>query len=202
MFGQVIVHAKNIFALFHEIFTHGNACIRGQVLQRRTVGSGCGDNDGICHGAVFFQDTDNARHSGRFLTDGNIYANYAAVFLIDDRIDRDRCLSGLSVTDNKLSLSSSNRYHGINCLNTGLQRHLYRLAVGDPRRFDLDKAGFCRTYFPLAVNRYTQRIDDTADHGIADGHTHNAAGTTDRIAFFDQIVFTEQYGADIVFFQV
>ena len=49
-----------------------------------------------------------------------IIAEEGPSLLVDDRIDRNRCLTGLSVTDDQLTLSTSDRHHGIDCLDTGL----------------------------------------------------------------------------------
>ena len=55
-----------------------------------------------------------------FLTDGNVDTVNALTLLVDDGIDRDGGLTGLTVTDDQLSLSAADRNHGVNCLDTGL----------------------------------------------------------------------------------
>src|SRR5262249_18614176 len=54
----------------------------------------------------------------------------------------------------------------------------------------------------LAVNRLTQGIHHSADHGLADRHLHNAPGAPHLIAFLDLGVGTEQHRPDVVLFQV
>ena len=38
---------------------------------------------------------------------------------------------------------------------------------------------------PFAVERIAERIDDAADHGVADGHAQQLAGRADFVAFAD-----------------
>src|SRR5947209_13826048 len=61
-----------------------------------------------------------------------------------------------------------------------------------PRRFD-------RT---LGVNRVAERVDDAAEHFLADRHVDNGAGALDRLAFLDVAVGTENDDADIVAFEI
>ena len=49
--------------------------------------------------------------------------------LVDDRVDRDRGLAGLPVTDDQLALATADRRHRVDRLDAGLQRLLHRLAV-------------------------------------------------------------------------
>ena len=54
----------------------------------------------------------------------------------------------------------------------------------------------------LVVDGLTERVDDAADHGFADGHGHDLAGALDGVAFFDLGVVAEEDGADLVFVEV
>ena len=48
----------------------------------------------------------------------------------------------------------------------------------------------------------TQRVDDTAEHFLADGHRGNPAGALDGISFADLVAFTEEDATHIVLFKV
>ena len=54
----------------------------------------------------------------------------------------------------------------------------------------------------LAVDRLTQRIDDAAEHLLADRHFENAAGGLDRVAFAQVFVIAEHHRADGIAFEV
>ena len=202
MFGQVIVDAEAVLALEHEVFGHGNAGIRSQVLERCAVGSRSGDDDGIGHGAVFFQRADDTGYGRSFLADSDVDADDARILLVQNRIDGDGRLAGTTVTDDEFTLATADRDHGVDSLEACLERYLDRLAVSDAEGLDFDQARFFGLDFPFAVDRHTQGVDNAADHGFANRDTHDAACTADRVAFLDEGVIAEQYGADVVFFQV
>ena len=54
----------------------------------------------------------------------------------------------------------------------------------------------------LVVDGSAKGIDYAADHGVADGHAHDAAGALHLVAFFNLGVFAEQHHAHLIFFQV
>ena len=55
---------------------------------------------------------------------------------------------------------------------------------------------------PLAVDRLAERVDDAAEHLVADRHRDDAAGALDGVAFLDLLEVAEQHGADAVLFEV
>ena len=54
----------------------------------------------------------------------------------------------------------------------------------------------------FVVDGLAERVDHAADHGVADGHAHDASGALDLVAFLDLGVLAEQHHADLVLFQV
>src|SRR5690606_35183751 len=89
------------------------------------------------------QRTDNVRYRGVFLAHGHIntvyrLACFIKLFLVDDRIDTDGGLTGLTVADHQLTLTAADRNHRINGFDTGLQRLGYRLTENYPRSLPLN----------------------------------------------------------------
>src|SRR5664280_1974239 len=60
--------------------------------------------------------------------------------LVDDRVDRNRGLPGLPVTDDELTLATADGDHRVDCLDAGLQRLVHRLAVHHAGRLQLKSA--------------------------------------------------------------
>ena len=127
--GQVIVDDQDVLALVHEVFTHGAACVGGDILQRRQLGRGGTDDGCVRHSAVFLKILDQRCHGRALLTDGNIDAQNVLALLVDDGIGGNDGLAGLAVTDDKLTLAAANRNHRVDGLNAGLQRLLDGLTV-------------------------------------------------------------------------
>src|SRR5581483_6405073 len=117
------------------------------------------------------------------LADRDVDADDVLSLLIDDRVDRDRRLAGLAIADDQLALSAADRNHGVDRLESGLQRLLDRLAVDDAGCQTLDRIAFGRIDRTLAVDRVSERIHDAADHRRSDRDRHDEAGALDLIAF-------------------
>ena len=55
---------------------------------------------------------------------------------------------------------------------------------------------------PRSSMRVAQRVDHTAQQGLADGHLDDVAGAADRVALLDEGVLAEQHDADVVLLEV
>ena len=56
------------------------------------------------------------------LTNGHVDTFNAGAFLVDDGVDGNSGLTGLTVTDDQLALTATDRHHGIDGLQAGLHR--------------------------------------------------------------------------------
>src|SRR3546814_1562386 len=101
-------------AVVAEIFAHRDARVWRKILQRSGLRSGCSNNDGIFHRAVFFELTHDLSNGGALLADGNIDAVELLALivaligglLVDEGVDGDSGLAGLAVADDQLALRS------------------------------------------------------------------------------------------------
>ena len=141
--GQVIVDNENVLALMHEILADRAACIRRDILQRRRLGCGRRNDAGVIHRTVLRERLGYLRNGRALLADRNIDTDNARALLIDDGVQADRGLAGLTVTDDQLALAAADRDHGVDRLDTGLERHVYRCALDDARGRALDRTGLC-----------------------------------------------------------
>ena len=53
-----------------------------------------------------------------------------------------------------------------------------------------------------AVERDPERVDDPADHHVADGDRHDVAGAADGVALLDPVPWAEEHGGDVVLLEV
>ena len=132
---------------------------RRQVLQGRRVRSGRRNHDAVVHGAVVLENLDHLGDRGALLPDHDVDAVQLLRLvaagidpaLIDESIDRDRGLAGLAVADDQLALAAADRYQGVDRLEAGLHRLVYRAARDDARRLDLDQTALGRLDLAFAV---------------------------------------------------
>src|SRR5690606_6570367 len=139
-------------------------------------------------------------HDGRdralLLTDRDIDTFDAARLLIDDRVDRERRLTGLTVADDEFALAAADRHHRVDRLVTGLHGLAHGLTVDDAGRDALDGRHALVLDRTFAVDRIAQRIDDAAEQPFAHRHFENASRRLDRVAFDDVLVFAQDHGTD------
>src|SRR5690606_12841341 len=97
--------------------------------------------------------------------------------LVDDGVNGHGRLTRLPVADDQLALTPSDGDHGIDRLDTRLQRLFHVLAVDDPRRVGLDGPPLVGANGRTSVQRLAQRVHNPADQLFAHGHFNDPAGS-------------------------
>src|SRR5882762_2096141 len=210
LFRQIVVDDDGVHAVVSEVFAHGAAGERRDVLHRRRVGSGGRDDDGIFQRALLFEHLDELRHRRALLADRDIDAIQLDLLvglgverlLVQNGVERDRGLAGLAVADDQFALATADRDQGIDRLEAGRHRLVDRFARNDAGRLDVDAHPLVGLDRALAVDRIAERIDHAAEQALADRRIDDGAGALDGLAFLDLAVGAEDHDADIVGFQI
>ena len=148
LLGQIVIDDQRVHAVVAEPFAHGAAGEGRQELQRRRLGRGGGDDDGVVQRAGVLERLDDLRHGRALLADGDIDAIELGLLvgagvdglLVDDGVDGDGGLAGLAVADDQLALAAADRDQRVDGLQAGLHRLVHRLARNDAGRLHVDAA--------------------------------------------------------------
>ena len=200
--GKVIVDDKHILALVHKVFGDGNAGIGRKILQRSLLRSGGGNYKAVIHGARLGELLHYLCDGGSLLTDGDVNADYILALLIDNGIDGKSGFTGLSVADDKLTLTAANGNKAVYGLVAGLKRSIYGFSFDNAVSFLFYLTVFLCLNGALAVYGLTQRIDNSAYHGFAHRNGNNLSGAADLVALDDVAVVAEEHAAYVVLFKV
>ncbi|GBC97168.1 hypothetical protein HRbin16_02988 [bacterium HR16] len=207
MFGQVVIYYQRVHPVVAEVLAHRATCVGRDILQRCGVGRARHDDGSILHRTVIFQRLHHARDGAELLTNRHIDAVHGriglmGVFLVDDSVDSDGGFTRLTVADNELALSPSDRYHAVDGFDACLQWFLHRLAVHHAGCLNLQQAVFIGDNSALLIQGLPQRVHHTSEQRLAYRHGQNASGALDSVPFLDVLVATEHDDADVVLFEV
>ncbi len=142
------------------------------------------------------------RHGRALLANRHVEAEDVLALLVDDRVHRDGGLAGPAVADDELTLATSDRNHGIDGLEAGVEWLPHRAPVHDARRVALDRARLPRCNGALAVHGVPKRVDHTSEQGAAHRDLSEPARPPDRIALLDARLGAEQHGPHVMTFEV
>ena len=118
LLGKIVVDDEGVLAVVSEVLTNSAARVRSQELKRGSLRSGGSNDNGVLKGVVIAEDLHNVSDGGSLLANSDVDAveslSVIAVgviegrLLVDDGINGDGSLSSLSVTNDQLSLASTN----------------------------------------------------------------------------------------------
>lgn len=212
LLGEIVEDDKGVHTVISEVLANSASGIRSEELKRSSLGSSSGNDDGVVHGTGVGENLNDVRNSRSLLTDGNVDAveslgNIASLFevvlLVEDGIDGDSSLSSLSISDDKLSLSSADWNKGINSLESSLHRLVNRSSWHDTRSLDLNSSLLVVVDGTLSVNGGTKSIENSAEHLLTDGNIDNGSSSLDNITFLDSsIVVSKNNNTHIIGFEV
>ena len=137
-----------------------------------------------------------------FLPNGNVDTFNTGTFLVDDGINRNRCFTGLAVTNDQFALATTNWHHRINRFQTNLYWLVDRLTFNYAGRNFFNRR--CQVSFnrTLAVDGVTQGVNDATQQSFTYRYFKNAAGTFGLVTFGDVLVSTQYHRTDRVGFKV
>ena len=210
LLGQVVVDDQGVLAVVSEPLSHGATGERSKVLERGGLGGSGGDDNRVLEGVILLKGLDELSDGRSLLADGDVdtvellllVGTVVPLLLVQDGVDGNGGLSGLSVTDDKLSLSSANGHKGVDRLETGLHRLVDGSSGQDTGGLELSLGSVLGLDGAFSVDGVTQSVDDSAEKTGSDGHVDNLSGSLDRVPLLDETVVTEDGDTDVVGLQV
>jgi len=126
LLGQIVVDDEAMSSSVHEVLSQGDTRVGGQELNTSGL-SGSGSHDaGVCEGSVGLEKSVNSGNIGAPLSDRDVDRDHGVLShdllvdsgLVDDGRHSNRGLTSLSISDDQLSLSSSDGDQDIYTLET------------------------------------------------------------------------------------
>jgi hypothetical protein len=199
---KIIIDDESVLSVVAEVLSHRAARVGRNHLKRCHVRRGRGDDRRVFHRAEGLQLVDDLSNGRLLLTDGNVHAEHVLSALIDDGVDSNGRLAGLTIADDELALTTTDRNHRVDGLEARLHRLFDRLTLHDAGSLELDAAAFLGIDRALAVDRISKSVDNATHECRAYRNVEDTAGALDGIAFANAAVFTEESDTDVVLFEV
>ncbi len=171
LLGQIVEDNDGVLAVVTEPLTHGRTGERSDVLEWSGLGGGGGNNDGVLHGVVLLKGLDELSNGGTLLSDGDVHTvkllglvvSVVPTPLVKHGIEGKSGLSGLTITNDQLTLTTSNWNHGVDGLETSLDwlvdgvtwENAWCLKLGTTLLLGVD--------WSLSIDWVSESINDTAE---------------------------------------
>jgi hypothetical protein len=226
---QIIVDDDGVLAVVTEVLSHGGTSEGSKVLQRtlkncqrgitnaggfnlRSLGGSGGNDDGVLHGVVLLKSLNELSDGGTLLTDGNVdtvklllligTGNVVPTLLVEHGVESDGSLTGLTITNDQLTLTTTDGNHGVDGLETSLYGLRDGLTGENTGSLELSTASLGGLEGTLAIDGVTEGVNDTAEKLHTDGNVDNLTGTLDDLTLLDETIGTEKNDTDLAGFEV
>jgi hypothetical protein len=148
-----------------------------KILQRCRLGGGSSYNNTILHSIILLEGLDELSDGRTLLTNGDVdtvqllalVGRFVPTLLVEDGVEGNSGLTGLTVTNDQLTLTTANGHHGVDTLQTSLDGLVDGTTGKDTRSLELGTALGGSVDGALAINGVAESIDDTAEKLRADG---------------------------------
>jgi len=204
LLGQVIVEDHGMLAVVAEELSHGGSGVWGEELEWGGVGSGGGDDDAVVHGATLIELSDELGDGGSLLSDTDVDAGKRLLLglLVDDGVNGDGGLSGLTITDDKLTLSTSDWDEGVDGLESGKHWLGDGLSWDDAWGLGLSTGALAGVEGGSFVDWLTDTVNDASEELLTDWDVDDGSGTLDGVTLKDVTIISEDDNSDVVLLQV
>ena len=175
---KVIENDQDVLTLVHPVLANCATRVGSHVLIARGI-RGRGSNDRrVFHCSGVLKSRANRSDCRALLADGDIdasnllvdIAGKPVVTLVNDRVQGDCGLTGLAVTNDELTLATTNRDHRVDRLQAGLQWLVNRLTHHDTGSLELQRPSpFQIGDITETVDGAPQRVNGTTEVAITNG---------------------------------
>lgn len=210
LLGKIIEDDQGTHAVVSEVLAHGGTSEGSKVLERSSLGSGGGNNDRVLEGIVLLKSLDKLGDGRSLLANGDVdtvellllVLTVVPSLLVKNSIDGNLGLTGLSITNNQLSLTSANGDKGVDGLKTSLHGLSNGSSGENAGGLDLSSDSEISVDGSLSINGVTKSIDDSTEKGGSDGDIDNRTGSLDGLTLLNESIRTEQHNTDLAGLQV
>ena len=176
LLGQIIVDHQNVLALVHPLLTQRCTCERCEPLEASGIGCWCSHDGGVLQRAVFLEGLADGSDGRALLTNRHVDTTYLlggitslpVCTLVQNGIDADRGLTGLTVANDQLTLTTANRGHCIDSLDAGLHWLFHWLTLQHRGSLQLQHAVGIGFNSAETIDGLAQWVDNAAEEVIPD----------------------------------
>jgi hypothetical protein len=125
-----------------------------------------------------------------------------SLLLVEDGVDGDSGFSGLSITDDEFSLSSSDGDQTVDGFKTGLHGFVDGLSGNDTGSLNFNSISILGFDCSVAVDGVSEGVEDATQHFFSDRDIDNGAGSSYYITFLNFSIVSEDDDTDVIGFKV
>mmetsp|Transcript_21888 Transcript_21888/g.36066 ORF Transcript_21888/g.36066 Transcript_21888/m.36066 type:complete len:302 (-) Transcript_21888:151-1056(-) len=204
LLGEIVIKDHSMLPIVTKVFSHSGTSVGSQELKRSGVGSSCGNDNAVVHGLLIIELTDKLSNGGSLLSNTNVNTGEGILLglLVNNGVNSNGSLTSLTITNNQLTLTTSNGDKSIHSLKPGKHRLGHRLTRNNSWGLNLSTRALAVVQTGAPINGLSNTINNTSQKLRSDGNIHNGTGTLHGVSLKNITIVAENNNSHIVLFQV
>mmetsp|Transcript_2781 Transcript_2781/g.4206 ORF Transcript_2781/g.4206 Transcript_2781/m.4206 type:complete len:523 (+) Transcript_2781:251-1819(+) len=204
LLGKIVVKDYGVLSVVTEVLSHGGSGVGGKKLKRSRVGSGGSNNDAVVHGLLLIKLSYELSNGGSLLSNSDVDTGKGLLLglLVNNGINGDGSLSSLTISNNQLTLSTSNGDQGINGLESGKHRLGNGLPGNDTGGLYLSTGACAVVKGSSSIDGLTNSVNNTSKKLGSNGNVYDGSGTLDSVSLQNITIISEDNHSYVILLKV
>mmetsp|Transcript_6933 Transcript_6933/g.8766 ORF Transcript_6933/g.8766 Transcript_6933/m.8766 type:complete len:245 (+) Transcript_6933:4795-5529(+) len=193
-----------MLSIVTEVFSHGGTSVWGKELKRSRVRSGGSYDNAVVHGTFLIKLSYKLGNGRSLLSNTNVDTGkrISLSLLVDNGINGNGGLTSLTITNNKLTLSTSNGDQGINGLESGKHGLGNGLSGDNSWSLNFSTRALAVVKRGTSINWLSNTINNTSKKFRSNWNIYNGSGTLDSVSLKNITIISKDYHSNIVLLKV
>jgi len=210
LLGKIVIDDESVLGSISEVFSNSASRIRSQELKWCGIRSSCGNDDSVVHGAEISEGLHDVGNSRSLLSNSDVDAEKLLLFvsssvvllLVDNGINGNSGLTGLSVTNNELSLSSTDWHEGVNGLESSLHGLVYGFSWDNTWGLELNSLSLVALDWAETIDCVTEWVNNSTKHTKTDWNIDDGSGSLNDISFLNFSIVTQDDNTNVISLEI
>lgn len=171
LFRKIVIDNKSVHSVVSEILSNSTSWIGSQELKWSWIWCSSSDDYSVVHSSSLFKSSYNISYCWSLLSNSSVNAIKFFIFiifvkiflLIDNCINCNCCFSSLPISNNQLSLSSSDWHKRVNTLKSSLHGFVYWFSRNYTWGFKFNSLSLVRFNSSESIYWVTKGVNDSSE---------------------------------------
>ena len=210
LLGKIVIDDESMLGTVSEEFSNSASGIWSQELKWGGIGSSGGNDDGVVHGTEITESLNDVSNGRSLLSNSDVDAEkllllvstLMVLLLVDNGINGNSGLTGLSITNDEFSLSSSDWHEGVNGFESSLHGLVYGFSWDNTWGLELNSLSHVALDWTETIDWVTEWVNDSTEHTKTNWNIDDGSCSLDDITLLNFSIVTQDDDTNVISLEI